>query len=478
MTFSSWFPWLNRFVLLASLFFFHSSWAQDALKLEDLIALAQKKSETLLSIDRSIQSLEADIRSRDLDLSAQFSSEISQIRDHRESLTSSSRFEDSSFIDVTLEKPFSTGTSISLNSGYTLSDTSTSATQNVTDWEIRLSQSLWRNAFGRGTDYRRRSDQAELKARRFEAEFQKQALVTNLEAIYWDLALSLREEEIRLANIRLSETLEKWTRDRVRRSAAESSDLLQVQALSSDRKLALITTRNRISELKNQLQQLIPDLDVENLKLDLKSLEFDRNLNTLLFKNSGSGTPVRLDSVSQNFLLAKSQAELEQVKDDLSPLLDAYVSYGQNGIDPRFSDSWQETSRGSHTDSQVGILFSIDLDQDLKEDRRMASRLQVESQSLQAQALSRASILEWTDLQRNISNLKAQAKEAKLLAQFQKRKSQEERRRYRLGRTTVFQTVAFEVDSATAELRLYQILADLRKSEARARSFFIAEGEG
>lgn len=477
-----WSRLLNSLLLIAGILLAPQIFAQTAvgtpISLDELIALASKKSESLQALDKSIQALEADVRSRDLELSAQFSTELAQVNDHRQNLTNTQRFSDSRFMDLTLTKPFSTGTAVEVTASHTLTETNLyPETRSLADWNVRLTQSLWRNGFGQATRLRQQSDAAELQGRKFELEAQKQAQIIDLENLYWDLVLALKEEEIRAENIKRSETLESWTRRRVSRSAAEKSDILQVEALSSDRRLDLIETKNRISVIRNQLEQIVPGLDSQTFQPLLKSLEADRSLSSLIHGSQSEKIPKRLDYLANVYLAEEARLDSRRINNSLKPVLDAYVGYGRNGVHAQGSEAWQTASRENFYGSEVGVLFTIDLDQDLKNERRRSSKLQAEAQMLKAQASERSSSLEWSDLERNLLSLREQAKESKKLAQFQKLKSDEERKRYQLGRSTVFQLVTFEVDSAEAELRYYRTLAALRKAEARARVFTTAEGQ-
>lgn len=438
--------------------------------LEDLLRLSQEQAEILKSLDLSIQALETEIRSRDLELSTKLSTELSWIQDRQPTLSSPNRREDSQALELSLLKPFATGTSLIVNTGYLLNESLNTGTNNVIDWELKITQALWRNSLGRSTGLRRESDRYELHSRRHLTELQRQNFFIELENTYWDLLYYLKEEEIRQSNIRRSEILEKWIRSRISRSAAEPVDLLQVQALGSSSRLDLISSQNRIAEYKNKIQQLLPGLNTEQLQLDLSQLEKDRPSQSTAIDNT-SPKLLRLDALANRALEKKTHSDWERTKDTLAPSLDVFISYGKNGIDNKFQDSWREAQNSGQTNTQVGLLFSVELDEGLKKDRALSGKFLTDSVALQTRQLEHVSALEWADLARRIDNLKKQALEAKRLANFQKDKSQKEQNRLRLGRSTVFQAVTFETDAANAELRYYQTLTTLRKTEARTRVF-------
>lgn len=472
----------NRILIIPLVFLLSlQSLAQtsNSTSLDELIRLANERSDSFKAIDTAIQSLEAEIKARDLELSATLSADYSDTKDNRATLSNRTSG-DSRLLETTLAKPFSTGTNVSLLLSHEIADLTTTAGQrDIANWEISLSQDLWRNSFGRSTRLRQKSDSAEYKSRKFDAYNQRQQLLINLEKIYWDLSLALKEEEIRQANIERSENLEKWIRERVRKFAAENTDLLQIQALVSQRKLDLLEARNRISDLRVQVQQLIPNMDASQFRPDLKSLETERNPRSLLALPAANRmeTPWSLTALSSRYRYDQAQLDAERRTDSLRPTLQAYVSHGRNGIDTAFTPAWQTAQSDEFTATTYGLRLSMELDGDMKDQSRRAAQLAAEARSLQAQVDSRKSELTWLELERQIQNLKSQTEEARRLSKFQSQKSTEERKRYTQGRTTAFQAITFELDAASAELRFYQLLSNLRKLESLARAY-AAQEEG
>lgn len=437
---------------------------------DDLLALARDRSESLKALELSIRAAEAEIRARDLELSPKLSGELGMIRDNRESLLTS-RQTMRNFFDVALSKLFTTGTTFTLSLGQSATDTTVAGAQNTAEWEARVSQSLWRNGFGRNTRLRREADHAEFRARRLQLEYERQSRLVSIEDIFWDLALALQEEQTRSSNIRRSDSLERWIRDRVRRAAAERADLLQVEGLSSDRRLALLEARGRIASLKNSLREVIPGFDPKTFEISDKTLETDRDVQTLVNGAAGAREPLRLDTLAARFTALEAKAKAERDSDTVRPLFDAYVAYGRNGIRPGANDAWSRATGSDFSQSQVGVLLSLDLDRGLTGAQRTASALAQQAAELEAEASLRISATAWLELSRNISQLREQVTEAKKSADLHRRNAQAEQKRYQLGRITAFQAVTVEIAAAESELQVYRLLNQLRKAEARARLY-------
>lgn len=465
---------------LITVAFNSSAYATSTMTVDDVIGLAEKNSDTLQAVERSRGAVEADIESRDLVLSPSLKSELGVTNDLRTSLNPPvTRSGPTTFLDTTLSKPFSTGTTFSINGRHDLIDDPATGgdAAHIGAWDVRLEQSLWRDAFGRATRLRREGETHELKRQRFVFLLERQNFLTSVESAFWDLVFTRKEEEVRKKNIERSASLEKWMRRRVAQFAAEKQDLMQVQTLLRQRRLDLTITRNEREEILSRLRQLIPGVNPASWNIDLRALEKERSPRSLLAaSSSASGQPMRLDALVAKSRARELKTEVAKVDDTLRPELNLYASYGANGVDPDASPAWQDAGRGETPRTTVGLLLSVELDGSLKDKRRASARLGAEAEELRANALDRASRLAWDELERTIASLKEQVKEAREIHDLHRRKLDAERKRFEQGRASTLQMTTFEVDAAESELTLYRLLASLRKTEAAARTFAYEEG--
>src|SRR5690606_24022338 len=113
-------------------------------------------------------------------------------------------------LETDLVKSFSTGTNLTVGTSYELANVASVGNRHLANWEVGLSQSLWRNFFGRAVRLRRQADEAELQSRRLALLLERQQFLSDLENRFWDLAVAVREREIREANLKRSQELEKW----------------------------------------------------------------------------------------------------------------------------------------------------------------------------------------------------------------------------------------------------------------------------
>ena len=466
---------LIRLCFLVSVLAFAAQNA-SAITLNELIQSATEKSETLQAADRTIQAIENEIRGRDLVLSPRFDAEASSIREAKASLLPINRYR-SQLLTASLTKLFETGTTLSAVVANEISDNSTFGQRDIGTWEFRIAQSFWRDGFGRATKYRHQGEANELRSRTLTALHQKQTFLVELEAAYWDLILARRQQSIQKSNLQKSESVTEWTKNRVRRSTAEQTDLIQAEALVSSRQLDLHSLNNTILTLENRIRQLVPGLTPESWSVDLKEIETARAIDTLI-TGTGASEPVRLDSLSANFRAKQATAEAARVDQLLKPRLDAYASYGQSGADSSFDKAWENSTDPQFQTSKFGVQFSVELDWSLRDSQRQAASQNASARDLEARAQMRLSQIGWADLQRQIADLKLQVEEATRLDSLNQNKVEAERGRYRLGRTTAFQLITFEIDASNSQLTLSRILADLRKAESRARVFTRMQQDG
>lgn len=450
--------------------------APNVLTVEQFLNRAVQETEDFQAIEKSVKSLEFEIDARDLQLATNLQMDAFDITDRKDSFANSVNRDTASRIyGVTLSKPFSTGTTLSLGAEYELAKL-----DNVNDklyradWEVALTQDLWRNGFGRSVRLRRQGDQLELENRKLNLLLQRQQLINTVENLYWDYALIQKEKVIRQDNLKRSEQILSWTNRRVRLSAARDTDLLQVQALLSSRKLEFADIERLAVSNKNQMDQLIPSLAGQNWVPDMTELEKPRAIQNLLASGDKAGTPVLLSSLASQFRAQQLQVQSEAAQDILNPVLQLQLAHGQNGIRPDSKEAIDRATGNNRTDAnRVGLIFSMNLDLGLMSKSRDSATLAAESAALTAKRLDRTSQLSWIDLQNEINYLQSSLQLSKDLYSYQKKNIETNRRYFQQGRNTIFEFINFEITAADAELRFFRVLNQMRKAEGTARLFTV-----
>lgn len=467
-------PW-TRFMKLLGVFLcltHNPVWGAEVMTLDGVLDLALKSSPRAQTWQLDKDAADRDIASRELALSPTLAADGSVARDRRDSFgKGSSNYGNVSTVDSSLVVPFATGTTASLLATHqSLELPDAHGNRNAANWEVRLSQDILRNGFGRSTRLRRENDSIDLKIQRLGILRDRLTYLIEVENAYWDLLVASKESAVYQKNLTRRQALENWMRGRISQFAAESHDLIQVQTLLSQLRLGLADIENKRAAAQMRLKQLIPGVEPSAWVLDHDALTKERRESSLV-AIAGEGTPTRIDALVLALQAKQGKTSSLSLEDSLKPSLAPYVSYGASGIEPQLGRAWGNASTGQKNVVRVGVSLAMELDGHLKNERLAASRMTAESQSLKSELLTRESELAWEELRRRISFLKAQSLAAQQLAELQSRKVNAERSRFEQGRTTTLQMTTFEVDAAESELRHYEVLSELRKTESAARHF-------
>ena len=467
---------LKKYILLVFFIFTQRSWSQSVLTVDQFLNLAVQETEDFQALDKSVKSLEYEIEARDLQLATNLKLNAFDINDRKDSFVNSINRDTSSRVyGVTLAKPFSTGTTVSLGAEYELAKLDTVNDKLYrADWEFSLTKDLWKNGFGRSVTLRRQGDQLELENRKLNLLLQRQQLVNTLENLYWDYAYIQKERIIRQENLKRGEQILNWTNKRLRVSAARDTDMLQAQALLSSRKLELADIERLAVSHKNQMDQLIPSLANKNWVPDAAELEKDRVLQTLLVGKNKGENPVLISSLATKYKAQQLQVQAESANDNLNPTLQLQLAHGQNGIRSDSQAAIDRASGNNKTDAnRIGLIFSMDLDLGLMGKGRESAQLAAQAAALTSKRLDRTSQLSWTDLKAEMQFLNNSLQLSRDLYGYQKKNIESERRYFQQGRNTIFEFINFEIVASDAELRFFKVLNQMRKTEANARLFTV-----
>lgn len=456
--------------------------AQEVLRLDQFLEKTYNESEQYKSIDLSIKALRADIESRDLGLTTSLALEASKTDDKKDSFSNfTDRESNSKIYGLELDKKFSTGTTAGVGLTREEAEQNTFTTNPLyrSDWQISLRQDLWQNFFGRGSRSKEAANSYELKSRQYELLLRKQQLLSMFEEKYWDLAYLYKQFDIQKQNLKQSEQILDWTRKRFSQAAARDSDVLHAQALLTTRKLDLADLENQIEKVWVQIKIYLPETPIKSWLPHLESLSTERSIeNLVMVPSNKNSTPAKLEALSAKYRSEQIRAQLKTVQDETAPNLELFYTHSRNGIRDTDSASIERAQKDETIYNQIGLSLTLDLDLNLQKNKETAALLQAQAAELDSKRLEKQTSLEWADLQRQLLSLKEQLRLATELAKFQKSKSIIERRFYQQGRSTIFQAISVEVEASDAELRVYRILNNIRKTESQARLFSTDQGEG
>ncbi len=426
------------------------------------------------STQDEIRSIELDFASRELALQPILALNARRANENRQQLNAFALAQRPRIdtMGASLIKPFSTGTQLEVAPAFehSLTPTLTGGERDTFDWRFTLTQSLWRDFFGRSTDLRRTREDFERKQRLGDALLRQGQLVFDFESLYWDWALALRVFELQQKNVKRGREILRWVQDRFNRAAAESTDLLQARALLTQRELQVATLQSSLTQTGTRIERFVPN---HTWQPDPKDLEIPRSPDELVsaWKAEPLNNPEMLEFlVARNEAQAAEQRALES-RESIRPQLDLQLSYGKNAIDADGEVALKNSYEKDHDYSSIGVVFRSSLDIGNERRRVESARASRDAAAKRKDALSAENRVAWDQLKRELSDLATRVDVAHQLVDLQGKKANAERERYRKGRSTAFQAITFELEAAEAEITLWTLYALMRKTEARARLF-------
>lgn len=468
--------YLFQMSTLSSLVILHSLWISiqaHSLPAKNLSAALSEfeSAPEFQSVQKLIESIHLDYSSRDLTLQPELLVEAERTNESREATTQISRPQLDS-VGLTLSQSFSTGTQLRLKPTIESSTSSllVPADRSTFDWQVSLTQNLWKDGFGRSTRLRRNRENFEKSRDLAAAQLRRAQLYLDFEILYWDLVLANREAELRSNNVRRGREILRWVEDRVRRSAAENTDLLQAKALLNNRELQLASVAQNLNFMSAKMHRYIPGISWQP---DTTELAKPRAAEDLIAKwqRESLTEPLTFEVLAARSETLAARIKADESRESIRPEFNLQLSYGKNAIDTEANLAARRAWDESHEYSSIGLTFKTGLDL-RQEYRKVESARAVQASAEQKQAALEADArVAWFRLKQEIEDLKKRIAYAEALVETQKRKADAERERYRKGRSTAFQSITFEQDAAESEIALWSLYALMRKTEARARLF-------
>lgn len=420
-----------------------------------------------------IRSIDWDYDSRDLVLEPYLSLSGVRANEERQILsTSSVRKTRVDTFGLGLTKPFSTGTTLSIGPTYenALIPSLVGGERSTFDWSLSLTQSLWQDFFGHSTSLRRTRESYQRKQELAGALLQQGQLLYAFETLYWDWALSLKQAELQAKNVKRSQEILKWVKDRFSRAAAESTDLLQARALLTQRELQVAAAQFSLTQVGTQAERFVPN---RQWQPDPKDLSLRRDPQALLvnWKVEPLDQVQMLEYLQQHNEALAAEEKAKEARESIRPQLELQLKYGKNAIDSEGSKTLSRSFDEDHEYSSVGLVFRSGLDMGLEWKKVESARAARDAAKQRNESMEAENRVAWDQLKRELTDLQSRVERAQELVELQIQKANAERNRYRMGRSTAFQAITFEQEAAEAEISLWTLYALMRKTEAKARLF-------
>lgn len=331
---------------------------------------------------------------------------------------------------------------------------------------LELSQSLWRNGFGRETRANQDAAAADVLARKFSEVHTQSQIRAQAESAYWRLAVARATLKATQESLQRAERSRSWSAEQAKLRLADQAELIQAEAAVASRQM-------QVQQAEAEAQAATRDFNtvrgVDSDEVTERLLDIDDSLIRSL--KIPERTEVRADvkAAEQQTLAVKSASEA--ATESSKPAVDLFVGAGLTGRDPEASTSVAESFSSSHPNYSVGVRINFPLQQGIAARAREGHRAQAASQDLAYRRKVFEAEREWNELQRRFEEAKTRLTLAKKLENAQKSKLESERTRYRRGRTTTYQVILFEEDYANSQLSRIRMEAEILGIHSQMKVF-------
>jgi outer membrane protein len=368
---------------------------------------------------------------------------------------------------ISLEQYFPTGTTVALEAGTQINDSSLYEDNfYTTRLGMTVTQALLRG-FGPNVNLAR-LQQARLDTRMSEYELRgfTEFLVAEVERTYWDYALARRqieivEESLKVARQQLNETKELITVGRLARAelaavqaevAAQEQALIEARANKESIRLQLLRLLNPVGpglwqrEMDLIHQPTLPEIQLEDVELHV-------------------AVSMRMRSILNQARLEILRGDLELVRtqNGLLPLMDLFITLGKSGYANSFGGSIRDINEDSY-DALAGVRFNYPV---FNRDAKALHRRALLNREQAQKALENLSQLVEVDVRTahiEVNRTKQQIAASSVTRMFDEEKLRTETEKLRVGKSTSFLVAQAQRDLLVSRIAEVRALANYLKA--------------
>ncbi len=331
---------------------------------------------------------------------------------------------------------------------------------------LSVSQSLWKNRFGRTTRAQQELIAAQGAAERYDAEFKITGALVEAEVAYWRLSLAREAVRIQEEALRQARSILDYVTNREIRHLGDHGDVLQAQALVESRTLELKAAEDeessaarRFNLIRNTPGTSVPE---KLVAIDQRTTADIKPPAEVVARADVEAAKLRAESAAANAQILSSQNE---------PDLQLFGLYALNKRNSGLGEALGDSASSDSPTRLVGIKFSMPLAFDAVRDSRQGACQQSNAAALVYEQKEVDQGREWADLVERLRAAQERMGLAHTMEDIQKRKLEFEKRRLREGRTTTYQVLLFEQDHSQAQLACLKVAFEVLTLNAQTRLY-------
>ncbi|MEY4630812.1 MAG: hypothetical protein RIQ81_932 [Pseudomonadota bacterium] len=332
--------------------------------------------------------------------------------------------------------------------------------------QIELSQSLWKNGFGRETRAQLDLVEGQALLTKHTEKLKGKLLMAEAEGTYWRLSLAREALAAQKESYSRAIKMRDWSAGRVKLSLADRADLLQSEAAVKGRELemqAAIDEEQSAARQFNSLRGIASD-KVDDSLTRLTAEAIDKMPDPVR-----SGPREDVLAARQAEKLARSAADL--ARDKYAPQVDLFALIAGNGRDADDGKSSKDGLAIKHPTRQYGVKINVPLGVPAVMDQRRGAEMEARASQLTRERKEFDEEREWASLKDALDDSRKRLDLATKMEAVQKEKYEHEKGRQSKGRSTLFQVLMFEQDYAASQLNRIRMKADYMRIVAQMKTF-------
>lgn len=354
---------------------------------------------------------------------------------------------------------------------------------------LTLSQKLWNDAFGVATRATLESAEKVSRASDLRARMLIEDWAVGIIRLYYGAWLSQSQGRAARSALERKRRLQSAMDILVRRGTAEAPDRYQVEAALAASEVQWEQAR---TSLQDQWRQLVVALKLPAALSELDAFEIPVDLDQPLdearrlcgSEASPSAAPESKALRQARLASEAADLDLQRARSRMKPDVDLNLSVFSNGIDAQGGNALSEGSRWVHP----GYLAGVSLSMPIGFQAEKAQALQAIAQLQRAEAFGRQELdrarTDWIQYCVDLHRMDRAAESWKRAFSAQERRAEAEEKRFKIGRSGIFQVIQAGDDATQARLAWDSLEVErrinawmiLRQSEKMTKALGLPEG--
>jgi outer membrane protein TolC len=316
---------------------------------------------------------------------------------------------------------------------------------------LELSQSLWRNFWGREAKSQESIITSQSLASKHTENYKMKVTFAQAESAYWSLSQVRKIVKVQKESLERAQKIREWNQNRLKNGLAESSDFLQSDANYKAREYELKSTLQDLKNLERTVNSY-RGIDSEVFNEDLESVNSSKLKSLTLPAKADLRDDTKAALELQKIAKANAALAIEKNK----PTFEIYGSYAMNGRNVIGSEAISQSLSTNHDTKAIGLRFVAPLDFHTTSNNITGYQKDQVAAEENFQRKLFDQDQQWNDLVSRFEDARMKLSLVEKIEEAQKIKASNERDRLSKGRTVTFQVLNFEQDYAQSELTRIQ----------------------